>query len=82
MRFFFLFSVIFLLGLFLYKSDKITGEKSNILFQVIGCIYHAMKAKFAKRRRRISFSNQRWINASTEKYPDNFVEDVYCVLKV
>lgn len=72
------------MGLCLYKEEKISDSKSNILFQVIGCIYYAIKQKLL-RYRGISLSNQMygsWIDASAEKYPQSFVDDVYAMLKV
>lgn len=72
------------MGLCLYKHEEIVGSKTNILFQVIGCIYYAIKQKL-KRCRRISLANQdsgSWIDVSTEKYPEHFVDDVCAVMKV
>lgn len=76
--------VIFLMGLCSYKEEEISGIKSNMLFQVIGCIHYAIKQKL-KRWRDKTLSNQiheSWIDVSTEKYSESFVQDVCVILKV
>lgn len=67
--------------MFLYKDEKIGESKSNILFQVIGCIYTGMKYKLRKMRDNPS-TNSTWIDGSLEIYSESFVNEVQAVLKV
>lgn len=67
--------------MFLYKDEKFGESKSNILFQVIGCIYTGMKHKLRKMRDNPS-TDSTWIDCSLEFYSENFVNEVRAVLKV
>ncbi|XP_055308001.1 peptide transporter family 1-like, partial [Sitodiplosis mosellana] len=73
--------VVFLLGMFLYKNEEMGESKSNILFQVIGCIYTGIKHKIRKMRNGPS-AYCTWIDGALEHYSDNFVREVCAVIKV
>lgn len=65
----------------LYKNENSAESKSNILFQVIDCIYYGVKQKIMRRRGTLLLYRS-WSDVSTEKYPESFVDDVCAILKV
>lgn len=67
--------------MFLYKHEEIGESKSNILFQVVGCIHTGVKYKVKKMRDDLS-TDCTWIDGSLQQYPESFVNEVCEVLKV
>lgn len=60
--------------MFFYKNEPVT-ESTNILFQVIGCIYAGIRYKLKNLR------NHAWIDGTWQHYAPSFIEDVCSVLK-
>lgn len=71
-------AVIFLIGKYFYKPEKISGD--NILFKFCGCIKTALLSKWRRRK-----SNKRytyWLYNAIGPYDVDFVNDVSKVLRV
>ncbi|ALC45712.1 CG9444 [Drosophila busckii] len=70
--------IIFLLGKFFYKSEKLSGD--NILLKSFGCIKTALQQKW--RRRGSGKSCKYWLHNAIGIYDEQFVDDVSKVLRI
>ena len=66
--------LVILLGRPLYKMDPPQG---NVLPKVIGCIGRAVRRNMAGER-----GETHWLDVSKEKYGEQLVEDIKCLLRV
>lgn len=69
------------MGMFLYKRERIDGSDGNVMFQVIGYIYHGVEQRL-KGHYFHAVSNNEWIDGSADKYSESFIHDVSGFLKV
>lgn len=65
--------------MFFYKDEEV--NEGNILFQVIGCIWHGAMRKLKGESIRTSTNNS-WIDGAIGRYSESFVHDVSAFLKV
>ncbi|XP_036331391.1 solute carrier family 15 member 2 [Rhagoletis pomonella] len=70
--------VIFAIGRFFYKSEKLSEE--NILIKFYGCIKHALVVKWSRTRK--DEQPAYWLHNAVGKYDEAFVNDVCKVLKI
>lgn len=69
------------MGMCLYKREHIAESNGNIMFQVVGCIYYGIRQKLKGNYVRF-ITNNPWLDASVDKYSENFIKDVAAFLKV
>lgn len=67
--------------MFFYKKEEIDENEGNILFQVIGCVWHGTLKKLRGHSIRSSTDNS-WIDGAIGRYSEAFVHDVSAFLKV
>lgn len=74
-----MFTAIFILGKFYYKTEKLS--EANILIKLCGCIKHALVVKWREANQN---EQQRtyWLQYAVGKYDETFIKDVGRVLKV
>ncbi|XP_030374437.1 peptide transporter family 1 [Scaptodrosophila lebanonensis] len=70
--------VIFLIGKFFYKPEKVSDD--NVLFKFYGCIRTALLEKWRRRKseKRCSY----WLHNAIGPYDEEFVNDVSKVLRI
>ncbi|XP_054081504.1 solute carrier family 15 member 1 isoform X1 [Zeugodacus cucurbitae] len=71
--------LIFTLGKFYYKTEKLSEE--NILLKLCGCIKHALVVKFRSANQNAQ-PRVYWLEYATDKYDEPFIKDVSRVLKI
>lgn len=68
--------VVFMCGWPFYKAER--KNRGNILCQVVGCIWFAALNKIKGNPKQV----KRWIDGSTGRYSEFFIDGVHAYLKV